>query len=164
MGLSRNKVAVPEGAAGSPPFYGEFSRMFVRWCAPRASHGAMAAGLLVWKTSLALPCRSCGGCGVVWMRFWAPGSPPQAFCLARFDARRAWGPADNQNIIFHNRRNPPSFGIMSRGKPLYSIPEAAAGHNSFFLISPIIHRICIFNFSIPAESGTMGKNSQGVQP
>ena len=65
--------------------------MFVRRCAPRASHGAMAAGLLVWKTSLALPCRSCGGCGVVWMRFWAPGSPPQAFCLARFDARRAWG-------------------------------------------------------------------------
>lgn len=62
MGLSRNKVAVPEGAAGSPPFYGEFSRMFVRRCAPRASHGAMAAGLLVWKTSLALPCRSCGGC------------------------------------------------------------------------------------------------------
>ena len=93
MGLSRNKVAVPEGAAGSPPFYGEFSRMLVRRCAPRASHGAMAAGLLVWKTSLALPCRSCGGCGVVWMRFWAPGSPPQAFCLARFDARRAWGPA-----------------------------------------------------------------------
>ena len=25
LGLSRNKVAVPEGAAGSPPFYGEFS-------------------------------------------------------------------------------------------------------------------------------------------
>ena len=24
MGLSRNKVAVPEGAAGSPPFYGEY--------------------------------------------------------------------------------------------------------------------------------------------
>ena len=24
MGLSRNKVAVPEGAAGSPPFYGVF--------------------------------------------------------------------------------------------------------------------------------------------
>ena len=23
MGLSRNKVAVPEGAAGSPPFYGD---------------------------------------------------------------------------------------------------------------------------------------------
>ena len=26
MGLSRNKVAVPEGAAGSPPFYGVFWR------------------------------------------------------------------------------------------------------------------------------------------
>ena len=62
MGLSRNKVAVPEGAAGSPPFYGEFSRMFVRRCAPPASHGAAVAGLLVWKMSLALPCRSCGGC------------------------------------------------------------------------------------------------------
>ena len=36
-------------------------------------------GLLVWKMSLALPRRSCGGCGVVRMRFWAPGSPPQAF-------------------------------------------------------------------------------------
>ena len=24
MGLSRNKVAVPEGAAGSPPFYGDY--------------------------------------------------------------------------------------------------------------------------------------------
>ena len=26
MGLSRNKVAVSEGAAGSPPFYGDSSR------------------------------------------------------------------------------------------------------------------------------------------
>ena len=26
LGLSRNKVAVPEGAAGSPPFYGEIIR------------------------------------------------------------------------------------------------------------------------------------------
>ena len=26
MGLSRNKVAVSEGAAGSPPFYGEHGR------------------------------------------------------------------------------------------------------------------------------------------
>ena len=26
MGLSRNKVAVSEGAAGSPPFYGERDR------------------------------------------------------------------------------------------------------------------------------------------
>ena len=31
MGLSRNKVAVSEGAAGSPPFYGESGR------APRRS-------------------------------------------------------------------------------------------------------------------------------
>ena len=27
MGLSRNKVAVSEGAAGSPPFYGESERL-----------------------------------------------------------------------------------------------------------------------------------------
>ena len=27
MGLSRNKVAVPEGAAGSPPFYGDMSKI-----------------------------------------------------------------------------------------------------------------------------------------
>ena len=83
MGLSRNKVAVPEGAAGSPPFYGEFSRMFVRRCAPRASHGAMAAGLLVWKTSLALPCRSCGGCrggmdALLGSRIATPGFLPGA--------------------------------------------------------------------------------------
>ena len=42
MGLSRNKVAVPEGAAGSPPFYGEFSRMFVRRCEP--SRAVVACG------------------------------------------------------------------------------------------------------------------------
>ena len=67
--------------------------MFVRWYAPRASHGAMAAGLLVEDVvGFALPVVRVGA-GVVWMRFWAPGSPPQAFCLARFDARRAWGPA-----------------------------------------------------------------------
>ena len=29
MGLSRNKVAVSEGAAGSPPFYGEREKMEV---------------------------------------------------------------------------------------------------------------------------------------
>ena len=31
MGLSRNKVAVSEGAAGSPPFYGDRDRMS-RFC------------------------------------------------------------------------------------------------------------------------------------
>ncbi len=34
MGLSRNKVAVPEGAAGSPPFYGEFRTRFVSGVCP----------------------------------------------------------------------------------------------------------------------------------
>ena len=57
--------------------------MFVRRCAPRASHGAMAAGLLVWKTSLALPCRSCGGCrggmdALLGSRIATPGFLPGA--------------------------------------------------------------------------------------
>ena len=34
MGLSRNKVAVPEGAAGSPPFYGDSGRGFSRPVSP----------------------------------------------------------------------------------------------------------------------------------
>lgn len=50
-------------------------------------------GLLVWKMSLALPRRSCGGCrggadALLGSRIATPG-----FCLARFDARRACGPA-----------------------------------------------------------------------
>ena len=50
-------------------------------------------GSLVWKMSLALPRRSCGGCGggvdaLLGSRIATPG-----FCLARFDARRACGPA-----------------------------------------------------------------------
>ena len=79
MGLSRNKVAVPEGAAGSPPFYGEYGRMFVRRCEPRRRGSRGGLGLLVWKRSWAFG-SSVVGCsaGVVWMRFWAPGSPPQA--------------------------------------------------------------------------------------
>lgn len=33
MGLSRNKVAVPEGAAGSPPFYGDYLKfLMLLWC------------------------------------------------------------------------------------------------------------------------------------
>ena len=80
MGLSRNKVAVPEGAAGSPPFYGEYGRMFVRRCEPRRRGSRGGLGLLVWKRSWAFG-SSVVGCsaGVVRMRFWAPGSPPQAF-------------------------------------------------------------------------------------
>jgi len=34
LGLSRNKVAVSEGAAGSPPFYGE-SKAALRSCPVR---------------------------------------------------------------------------------------------------------------------------------
>ena len=56
MGLSRNKVAVPEGAAGSPPFYGVFFRTPV-WrpsCGPRAGDRLRSGvGVLVWKRSLA---------------------------------------------------------------------------------------------------------------
>ena len=41
MGLSRNKVAVPEGAAGSPPFYGEFQDTVpCPVCAPCAWNGS----------------------------------------------------------------------------------------------------------------------------
>ena len=68
--------------------------MFVRRCEPRRRGSRGGLGLLVWKRSWAFG-SSVVGCsaGVVRMRFWAPGSPPQAFCLARFDARRACGPA-----------------------------------------------------------------------
>ena len=68
--------------------------MFAGRCEPRRRGSRGGLGLLVWKRSWAFG-SSVVGCsaGVVRMRFWAPGSPPQAFCLARFDARRAWGPA-----------------------------------------------------------------------
>ena len=65
MGLSRNKVAVPEGAAGSPPFYGVFLRTPV-WrpsCGPCAGNGFRSCvGVLVWKRSLAsrVPLGACG--------------------------------------------------------------------------------------------------------
>lgn len=42
MGLSRNKVAVPEGAAGSPPFYGEYGMPFGVRCGP--SRAVVACG------------------------------------------------------------------------------------------------------------------------
>lgn len=55
MGLSRNKVAVPEGAAGSPPFYGVFRTPVWRpSCGPCAGNGSRSGvGVLVWKRSLA---------------------------------------------------------------------------------------------------------------
>ena len=55
MGLSRNKVAVPEGAAGSPPFYGVFRTPVWRpSCGPHAGNGSRSGvGVLVWKRSLA---------------------------------------------------------------------------------------------------------------
>ncbi len=66
--------------------------MFVRRCAPRVAwcDGGGVAGVED-VVGFALPV-------VRWVPgwygcFWAPGPPPQAFCLARFDARRAWGPA-----------------------------------------------------------------------
>ena len=47
MGLSRNKVAVSEGAAGSPPFYGDHDR-FSRICRSRNDE----IGSTVWKLLL----------------------------------------------------------------------------------------------------------------
>ena len=64
MGLSRNKVAVPEGAAGSPPFYGVFRTPVWRpSCGPHAGNGSRdGVGVLVWKRSLAsrVPLGACG--------------------------------------------------------------------------------------------------------
>ena len=64
MGLSRNKVAVPEGAAGSPPFYGVFRTPVWRpSCGPHAGNGSRSGvGVLVWKRSLAsrVPLGACG--------------------------------------------------------------------------------------------------------
>ena len=56
MGLSRNKVAVPEGAAGSPPFYGVFRTPVWRpSCGPCVGNGSrFRVGVLVWKRSWAL--------------------------------------------------------------------------------------------------------------
>ena len=53
--------------------------MFVRRCEPRRRGSRGGLGLLVWKRSWAFG-SSVVGCsaGVVRMRFWAPGSPPQA--------------------------------------------------------------------------------------
>ena len=98
MGLSRNKVAVPEGAAGSPPFYGVFQD----------------AGLasVVWPMRRGWFPGSCGRAGVEeivgfagpWGRrgvvricFWVPGPPPATWSRAVFrmplaGRRRPCGP------------------------------------------------------------------------
>ena len=65
MGLSRNKVAVPEGAAGSPPFYGvlwgaRVGCLFVGWLVARPC--GWGSSLLVWKRSWIPPV----WVGVVW--------------------------------------------------------------------------------------------------
>ena len=54
--------------------------MFAGRCEPRRRGSRGGLGLLVWKRSWAFG-SSVVGCsaGVVRMRFWAPGSPPQAF-------------------------------------------------------------------------------------
>ena len=94
MGLSRNKVAVPEGAAGSPPFYGEFSPMFFGQCVPHDGVTVMPysvdAGV---EEIMGLDVPS--GCPeVVWVCFWAPGPPPHNVCCGavRCPSSSAWFP------------------------------------------------------------------------
>lgn len=81
MGLSRNKVAVPEGAAGSPPFYGEYSpwSWAVRTPRPGWSRFVGDAGV---ETTID---------DVVWACFWVPGPPPHACRGAVLPFRRASG-------------------------------------------------------------------------
>ena len=74
MGLSRNKVAVPEGAAGSPPFYGVFVGCPVWvsvWGNGFPCLGGRGFPLLVWKRSGEHPWWGvwCGAC------CWVPGPP-----------------------------------------------------------------------------------------
>ena len=92
MGLSRNKVAVPEGAAGSPPFYGVF--VGARWC-PVFRHlffsppfrwwGCLLAwknhGRFVWCVLLgSLAATAFPFCvGLVWCRVSSPRSGSRGF-------------------------------------------------------------------------------------
>ena len=99
MGLSRNKVAVPEGAAGSPPFYGVFQDAglaSVVWPACRGSSP-------VWRGRAGVEeivgfAGSLGGRrGVVRVCFWVPGPPPATWSRAVFrmplaGRRRPCGP------------------------------------------------------------------------
>ena len=99
MGLSRNKVAVPEGAAGSPPFYGVFQDAglaSVVWPMRRGSSP-------VWRGRAGVEeivgfAGSLGGRrGVVRICFWVPGPPPATWSRAVFrmplvGRRRPCGP------------------------------------------------------------------------
>ena len=83
MGLSRNKVAVPEGAAGSPPFYGDFRPLSGGRCVP--------------------PCPGCAGCaGVAGVEEWSrPSGVPVVRCVQEW-CGHAFGFPD---------RHPAPFGV-----------------------------------------------------
>ena len=89
MGLSRNKVAVPEGAAGSPPFYGEYRMPFGVRCGP--SRAVVACGrvagveeIMGFRFVRRGMFRGSGVDALLGSRIATPG-----FGLARFDAHRA---------------------------------------------------------------------------
>ena len=99
MGLSRNKVAVPEGAAGSPPFYGVFQDAgpasvvwpMRRGWFPGSCGRAGVEEIVGFAGSLG------GRRGVVWVCFWVPGPPPATWSRAVFrmplaGRRRPCGP------------------------------------------------------------------------
>ena len=98
MGLSRNKVAVPEGAAGSPPFYGVFQDdglSSVVWPMRREWFpGSCGRAGVEEIVGFAGPW---GRRGVVWVCFWVPGPPPATWSRAVFrmplaGRRRPCGP------------------------------------------------------------------------
>ena len=98
MGLSRNKVAVPEGAAGSPPFYGVFQDAgpaSVVWPMRRGWFpGSCGRAGVEEIVGFAGPW---GRRGVVWVCFWVPGPPPATWSRAVFrmplaGRRRPCGP------------------------------------------------------------------------
>ena len=99
MGLSRNKVAVPEGAAGSPPFYGVFQDAGLASVVWPMRRGWFP----VWRGRAGVEeivgfAGSLGGRrGVVRICFWVPGPPPATWSRAVFrmplaGRRRPCGP------------------------------------------------------------------------
>ena len=84
MGLSRNKVAVPEGAAGSPPFYGEFRTRFVSGVCPKRVerfHGPCGDAGVEEIVGLDGPVPSGSGMGVL---LGSRTATPQSWIVARF--------------------------------------------------------------------------------